>query len=92
MTGIGDLERNDVEAAVAYVAAVLDEGRDLDADDAESLLMLQDDPEELSAAVRDLFAKRRAQGLAAPARVVDRGRVPAEAPAEKGGRAPRKAT
>jgi len=73
--GIGDLERSGVEVAVAYVAAVLDEGRDLDADDAQSLLMLQDDPEDLLAALRDLYAKRQARGLAAPARVVDLGRV-----------------
>ncbi|WP_437831953.1 hypothetical protein [Sorangium sp. So ce1153] len=75
MTGIGDLKRNDVEAAVAYVVTVLDDERVPDADDWQTLLMLQDDPEELSAALRDLYAKRQAQGLAAPARVVDLERI-----------------
>lgn len=64
--GIGDLERNDVAGAVAYVAKVLDDERDLDPDDAQSLTMLQDDPAELSDALAELYESRERRGLAVP--------------------------
>jgi hypothetical protein len=77
VTGIGDLKRNDVEAAVAP-ARVVDLGR-VRAALARLDRAVEQHPELTTARARE----RLAAWLEAP--------EPWEAPAEKGGRAPRKA-
>lgn len=49
---IGDLERNDVEGALAYARAYVEEaGAPMPAEEAAMLYRLQDDPAELSKAL-----------------------------------------
>ncbi len=66
MVDVYDLERNDVAGAVAFVEGLLDAEQDLPADDAEVLLMLQDDAAELVDALEALYRRRQARGLAVP--------------------------
>ena len=51
---------------MAYAEGVLDVERDLDADDGQTLLMLQDDPAALAEALDALYRKRQARGLNVP--------------------------
>lgn len=59
---ISDLPRNDVPAAIRFLRARLDAG-DFTSDDGQSLFTLQDDADELAAAVKALIAERKRAGL-----------------------------
>jgi hypothetical protein len=68
VVGVENVGRNDVPAAVRFVESVLDEGRELDPDDGQVLLMLQDDAgAQLVPALETLYAERAAAGLKVPA-------------------------
>jgi hypothetical protein len=58
---ITDLARNDVDAAVKFVEEHLDAG-DYDADDGQTLLMLQDDPTAFRDALEAVIERRREAG------------------------------
>lgn len=62
----GDIPRNDVDAAVRWVEERLDAEEDVGQDAAEALLRLQDDPDELAAALWGLYDRRARRGLAVP--------------------------
>lgn len=63
---VGDLPRNDVDAALRFVEERLDAEEDVGPDVSESLLRLQDDPAALAVALSDLYDRRARRGLAVP--------------------------
>ena len=68
MTRLVEIDRNDIQAAVLYVEELLDVGRELNPDDAQVLLMLQDDAGvALVPALNALYADRVAAGKKVPA-------------------------
>jgi hypothetical protein len=58
---IAELPRNDVDAAVRYLEQQLDAGA-FTADDGQSLMMLQDDPDALGEAVAAMIKRRKGRG------------------------------
>lgn len=61
MASITDLPRNDVKAAVGFLEQALDAGT-FSTDDGQTLAMLQDDPDDLAAAVAKMVDERTKRG------------------------------